>query len=618
MASQLTEGRTLPDEVLEQIVVKTDGVPLFVEELTKTVLASGLLRKEDERFVLDGALPPLAIPSTLQDSLVARLDKLAPVKEVAQLGAAIGREFSYDLLAPVSELPERMLNDALDQLTQSELVFARGVPPDANYTFKHALVQDAAYQSLLKSRRQQIHARITQVLEQQFPDRIEVEPELLAHHYSEARLTEQAVTYWHRAGERAVGRSAHLEAIGHLDKGLKMLEDLPAGPERNSHELNLQSTMGPPLIATKGYGSDEVGKAYSQARELWSKVGGDTVQLCPILYGLWANNTTRAQHETAWEISRELFETAQSLEDPAFILDAHLTIVCSSFLMGEFDLAREHGDGVIKLYDPQLHGQHALQNPGTSCGVISALALWMLGFPDQALARSKETVSIAREVAHPFSLAVGLTWQALLHHCRRDAAEARSVADEVVALCTEQGFPYWASVAAVVRGWALTEQGHGDEGMVQIREGAALVQATGARIWRPYRLSLLAEAHTKAGQVQGANDLLDEALTVAGKTKERYWQTELHRMKGELHLARAAGGAAKAETCFKQALKVARGQNAKSLELRAATCLARLWQGQGKRAKARDTLAPIYDWFTEGFDTADLQEANVLLEELDR
>jgi predicted ATPase len=284
--------------------------------------------------------------------------------------------------------------------------------------------------------------------------------------------------------------------------------------------------------------------------------------------------------------------------------------------MGEFDLAREHGDCVIKLYNPQLHGHHALENPRISGGMMSARALWMLGYPDQALARSFETVSIARELLHPFSLAAALTWAAMVHCYRREAGEAQALAEEAVALSSEQGFPYWESVAAVVRGWALTEQGHGREGMVQVREGAALLQATGARMWRPSYLSLLAEAHIKEGQVQEALTLLSEALTAARKRKERYWEAELHRMTGELHLVGTAKDLDEAETCFKQGLKLARRQNAKSLELRATTSLAHLWQGQGKRAEARNKLAPIYDWFTEGFDTADLKEAKALLHEL--
>jgi class 3 adenylate cyclase/predicted ATPase len=616
MARDVSGGKDLPEEVLEQIVEKTDGVPLFIEELTKTVLASGLLKNENGRYVLEGALPALAIPTTLQDSLMARLDKLARVKEIAQMAAVIGREFSYKLLALVTDLTEQALADALEQLTQSELVFATGSPPQASYIFKHALVQDAAYESLLKSRRRQIHTRIVEVLETHSPDRIQVEPEILAHHCTHAGLTNKAIAYWRCAGSRAVGRSDHQEAVGHLSKGLELLEDLPAGFERDSHELDIQSSLGPPLIATKGYGSVEAGNAYRRARKLWSSVGGDSARLCPILYGLWANSATQAAHRQARDIGRELLNAAQSVDDTASILDARLTNTCTEFLMGEFEPSKEHGDRAIELYDPQLHAHHPLQNPRVCSGVISGLALWMLGYPDQALERAAETVKVARDVAHPFSLAVGLTWFCLLRYCRREARETQDVAEETIALCKEKGFPYWEYVAAVVRGWALSEQSQDGEGIALVREGVALLDATGAKIWRPFQLSLLADAQAKAGQLSEAQEGLGEALRIAHQNAEHYWEAELHRMRGELYRAQSVDHWADSETCFHEALNVARGQNAKSLELRAALSLARLWRDQERRREAHDLLAPIYDWFTEGFDTADLVEAKAVLVEL--
>ena len=546
---------------------------------------------------------------------MARLDQLAPVKDVAQIGAVIGREFSYELLAEVSVLSDDELDEALERLTRSELIFRRGVPHNARYLFKHALVQDAAYESLLKSRRQQLHAHIAQVLEDRFPERTEVEPELLAHHYTEAGLTEPAVTYWQHAGERAVARSAHLEAIGHLNNGLRVLRDSPEGPDRTRQELNLQSTLGPPLIATKGYGATDVMNVYTRARELWREVG-DTAQLCPILYGLWTCHTTRAEYQTAQTQCRDLLDAAESTQDEAFLLDAHVAWSCTSFFIGEFDLAREHAYRGMTLYDPQRHRFHALQNPGVVCRAVSALALWFLGYPQQALTRCRETLSLARELSHPFSLVVALTWFAMLYQYCRDAREAQALAEEAMAISSELSFSNWLSVAAMVRGWALADQGQQAEGRDQVCESAAVAEAMGTRIWQPYGLSLLAETCEKAGQAAEAQPKLAEALTVAKKSGERYWEAELHRQKGLLLLAGSKNDPAVAEACLSKLIDVSRRQQAKSLELRAATSLSRLWLRQGKRSEALNLLAPIYDWFTEGFDTADLKEAKVLLEEL--
>ena len=500
MVRELTGRKELPQEVLEQIVIKTDGIPLFVEELTKTVLGSGFLEERQDRFAVVGPLPEHAIPTSLKDSLMARLDQLAPVKDVAQIGAVIGREFSYELLAEVSVLSDDELDEALERLTRSELIFRRGVPHNARYLFKHALVQDAAYESLLKSRRQQLHAHIAQVLEDRFPERTEVEPELLAHHYTEAGLTEPAVTYWQHAGERAVVRSAHLEAIGHLNNGLRVLRDSPEGPDRTRQELNLQSTLGPPLIATKGYGATDVMNVYTRARELWREVG-DTAQLCPILYGLWTCHTTRAEYQTAQTQCRDLLDAAESTQDEAFLLDAHVAWSCTSFFIGEFDLAREHAYRGMTLYDPQRHRFHALQNPGVVCRAVSALALWFLGYPQQALTRCRETLSLARELSHPFSLVVALTWFAMLYQYCRDAREAQALAEEAMAISSELSFSNWLSVAAMVRGWALADQGQQAEGRDQVRESAAVAEAMGTRIWQPYGLSLLTETCEKLGRL---------------------------------------------------------------------------------------------------------------------
>ena len=378
----VTGGKSLPTEILTQIVVKTDGVPLFVEELTKTVLESGLLREVEDTYELAGPLPPLAIPATLQDSLMARLDRLAAVKAVAQLGAAIGRQFGYELLQTVSPMDEATLQQGLRQLVEAELVYQRGVPPQATYLFKHALIQDAAYQSLLKSTRQQYHQRIAQVLPERFPETAETQPELLAHHYTEAGLGEEAVVYWQRAGRRALERSAHLEAISHLTKGLEVLKTLPDAPQRLQQELDLQTTLGPALMATRGNGAPEVGRAYARARELCQQVG-ETPELFPVLFGLWRFYYVGGELQAAREVVEQLLELAQRQRDPALLLEARRALGGTLHHLGEFAPARACLEQSIALYDPQQHRTHAFQyarDPGIDCHsylCLDAVAAWL-------------------------------------------------------------------------------------------------------------------------------------------------------------------------------------------------------------------------------------------------
>ena len=608
-------GKALPPEVVEQIVAKTDGVPLFVEELTKMVLESGLLRECEERYELTGPLPPLAIPATLHDSLMARLDRLATVKAVAQLGATLGRTFAYELLQAVSPLDESMLQHGLRQLVEAELVYQRGVPPQATYTFKHALIQDAAYQSLLRSMRQQYHQKIAQVLEERFPETAETQPELLAHHYTEAGFNEQAIAYWQRAGRRAYERSANVEAVSYLTKGLELLKALPDTSERTQHELALQTTLGPALMALKGYAALEVERAYTRARELCQQLG-EPRQLFSVLLGLWNCHFVRGELQTGRELGEQLLSLAQSVQDPVFRVRAHAALGEILFHLEELALARAHLEQGIALYEPLRRHSRAVQDPGVACVCYAALTLWFLGYPDQAIQRSQEAFMLAQEQSHSFSLSVALCGVAWLHQFRREGRAAQDRAEAAITLSTEQGFSLWVAMGIIFRGWALANQGQREDGILQIRQGIAAWRATGAELLRPYWLALLAEAYGKVEQPEEGLHILAEALAVMDKNEERWWEVELYRLKGELLLARSAEQHTEVEACFCQALDIARRQQAKSLELRAATSLSRLWQQQGKRAEAYDLLAPIYGWFTEGFDTADLQEARALLEEL--
>jgi class 3 adenylate cyclase/predicted ATPase len=621
----VTGGKSLPSEILMQIMVKTDGVPLFVEELTKTVLESGLLREVEGAYELAGPLPPLAIPTTLQDSLMARLDRLAAVKAVAQLGATIGRQFGYELLRAVSPLDEATLQHGLRQLVEAELVYQRGVPPQAAYTFKHALIQDAAYQSLLRSTRQQYHQRLAQVLAVQFPEMAEIQPELLAHHYTEAGLVAQAIPYWQRAGQRALERSANLEAVAHLTQGLELLATLPDTPERAQQELDLQTTLGPALMFTKGQAAPEVLQAYARARALCQQMG-ETTQLFQVLRGVWLFYLMRMELRTAREIGEQLLTLAQQVGDPALLLEAHYALGTPLNYLGEFTAAQAHFEQGIALYDPQQHRAHAVRyglDPGVMCRVYAALTLWWLGYPDQALQRSHEALTLARELAHPFSLACALFFAAWLHNLRREWPLTHERAEAVIALATEQGSAQFVAGGTFFRGCALAEwdpapgagQGQVEAGMAQMQQGLAAWRATGAEVLRPYGLALLAKASAQVGQREAGLALLAEALAVLNDTGERRWEAELHRLKGELLLALSREHDGEAEACFQQSLAVAHLQQAKSLELRAAMSLGRLWQRQGKTEHARQLLTEVYTWFTEGFDTADLQEAQALLEQ---
>jgi TOMM system kinase/cyclase fusion protein len=618
MTGRVAHGKALPAEVVEQVVAKTDGVPLFVEELTKMVLESGLLQERDDRYELTGPLLPLAIPATLHDSLMARLDRLATVKSLAQLGATLGREFSYDLLQAVAPWDEGSLQRGLHQLVEAEFVYQRGLPPQATYLFKHALIQDAAYQSLLRSTRQQYHQRIAQVLEAQFPEAAETQPELLAHHCTEAGLVEPAIPYWQRAGQRALQRWAYMEAIAHLRQGLALLTTLPETPARRQQELDLQVALGLALVATKGNAVPDAERAYTRARELCQKIG-NTPQLFPVLRGLLLYYQARGQTQTAYRLGEQLLSLAQSQPEPAPLLLAHFMLGMVLFLRGESAAAHTHHTQALAVYNPQEHRPLALCY-GPDLGVLArsylAWELWQLGYPDQARHHSQAALTLAHEVSHPQTLAYSLVWSAILHQHRREAPAAHEQAEAATTLATEQGFAYWLARGTVLHGWALAMQGQAEQGIAEMRQGLTADLATGAKVMQPYYLGLLAEAYGEGGHPEEGLPLLAEALAVMDSTELRYYGAELYRLKGALLLRQAVPDASQAEACFHQALDVARAQQARSLELRAAMSLARLWQQQDKHQDARDLIAPVYDWFTEGFDTADLQEAKALLKAL--
>jgi class 3 adenylate cyclase/predicted ATPase len=618
MIERVVGGKTLPPEVRQQIIAKTDGVPLFVEEITKAILESGSLTEVDAHYELTGSLSTFAIPATLQDSLMARLDRLMTAKVIAQLGATIGRQYAYELLHVVSQLDTITLQRELGKLVEAEIVYQRGVPPQSTYVFKHALIQDAAYASLLKSTRQQYHQRIAQVLEEQFPEATVTQPELIAHHYTEAGHTEKAVHYWHHAGQRAVERSAHVEAIAHLRQGLKLLQTLPETPERLQREVDMLIALGVSLIATKGYGAPEVRETYTYARQLCEYLE-DPHQLFPVLRGLWLYYFTCAEYQTAHALGEQLLTLTQQSQDTARRVAARRVLGATLFQLGAVADAHTHFTQGIALYDPQQHRGSAVrygEDAGVICHSLDALVLWFLGYPDQGKVRNDAAVTLAQQSAHPFSLSVILGLAAIFHQYRREVRAVQACAEAAMKLAQEQGFPLWMTHGAILRGGALVQQGQTQEGIEQIHLGLTTYRATGAEILRPYWLALLAEAYGIMGQLEEGLTALAEALTLAETTGGRWYESELYRLKGELLLQQHSDNQADAESCFHHALDIARNQQARSFELRTATSLARLWQQQGRRQEAYDLLTPVYNWFTEGFDTADLQEAQALLDVL--
>lgn len=621
MIANITDGWTLPAEVQAQIVAKTDGIPLFVEELTKTILESGIVQAVNGHYELTGPLTTGTIPVTLQDALMARLDRLGPAKGVAQVGAVIGREFATDLLQAVYPEEESGVASSLGQLVRTDIVSEQIPPPQARYQFRHALIQDTAYASLLRRTRQRYHRDIAQVLEGHFAETTETQPELLAHHYTEAGLTEQAIPYWQRAGERAAQRSANVEAIRHLSKGLELLATLPDTPERSQQELTLQVTLGPVLSATRGYTGPDVEHTYARALEL-CRQAGETPQILPVLRGLQIFYDNRGEHQKARGLAEQNLNLAQTLQDPTRLVGAHLALGQSIYWLGDFPLAASHFEQGLALSESFHHdpltwvGGH----PGVQCLGYLAWALWWLGYPEQALEKGQAALALAKTLSHPFSLANGIHMLAVLQHIREDAQATRELAEANLALSTEHGFTAYALAGKYLRGWALTELGRWDEGMAQMAQFLATLRAAGAKLAQPYYLAYMAEANGKVGRTTEGLSVLDEALDWVETMEERSHEAEVHRLKGVLTLQDSKRSPATrvkdAEDCLQRALAVARQQQAKLCELRSATSLARLWQQEGKTAEARDLLAPVYEWFTEGFDTKDLQEAKALLDEL--
>jgi tetratricopeptide (TPR) repeat protein len=610
MVEAVTRDVSLPEPLVSRIVERADGIPLFVEEVTKVAIESGLVEERSGRYELTGSLAELAIPATLQDSLRARLDRLSAGKQVAQLGAVLGREFDRRLLDGISPLDDAMLEEGLAELMDAGLLYQRGAPPEESYTFKHALIRDAAYQSLLKSVRQRLHARVAERLEEHFPERTASEPEVLARHYDEAGLAAKAVEHYRRAGERATLRVANQEAIGHLRRALELLQGLPEGPERNRQELALQIAIAGSLGLVHGNASPECAAAYDRARELASAVP-DAPELALVLAGLARSYQVRGLIPTSFELVERALEVAERVGDPMARASAHFVASAPLFCTGAFRRAREEQEIAIRIVDPGA----SAPRPNLGREPIAVLE-WFLGYPDRALAWSEETIALAARANNPLRSAHALTTAMVLHYLRRDPASTRDRANELIGLSKELGLRLQLVSAKHYRGWARAESGDVEAGIAEIRRALIELEPTGwVESW-PLVYAQLAECSWKARRHADALDAIDLGWARSREFGMTYFDAELQRVRGEMLAEQGPGSADSAERELRGALETAQRQEAKCFELRAATSLSRLLHGRGRRDDARALLAPIHAWFTEGFETPDLRNAKTLLEEL--
>jgi class 3 adenylate cyclase len=612
---QLAGAAELPADLLDEIIERTDGVPLFIEEVTNVILEAAEAAGGDTARSVASASLRTAVPATLQASLLARLDRLGPAaREMAQTGAAIGREFSYDIVSAVTERPAADVQAAFDRLVESGLVLQRGTPPAADYQFKHALVQDTSYGTLLRGPRQVLHGRIAVAMESRTPERAEREPEILAYHWTEAGNARRAVGYWLDAGRRAAARSANHEAVAHLSRGTEMVASLPEGAEAMRLELALQLTLGPAVMSLRGFGAREAQIAYRRAREL-AETLGDSRSLFTAIWGLWLTTG-----QSPLEIDRrailvdELFRVAGPLGDTALELQAHHAAWATLIFRGDLISSREHIRRGLELYDRKLHGDHAVLYGGHDpavCGAgHGAMALWMLGYPDQAVESGQRSIVLANDVAHQPSVGHALWFTGVVYMMRRDVSAVLRLAEQLVDVSRERGLAQYQAIGGIMRGWARARSGAIEDGLAELRAAIDAHRAT-ARVLVGFFAAELAETELLGGHIEEAASAL--AIAVGTQAQERVWDSDISAVTGDLRLAQDPADLQAVEQMYSEAISIARDQNAKSLELRAALRLARLRQRQGQVQAAVHLIQPIYSWFTEGLDAADLKEARELL-----
>ena len=608
---------------LKQLLIeRTEGNPFFIEESIRTLVESKLLAGERGNYRLARPIESTQVPATVQAVLAARIDRLPPdEKRLLQSAAVLGKDVRFVLLQAIADQSEEEINRGLVRLQAAEFLYETSLFPEIEYTFKHALTHEVAYGSVLQERRRVLHMQIVKAIERLYPDRLSEHVELLAHHASRGDLWEKAVAYLHEAGRKAAARSAYKEAASYFEQALEALRHLPESHQSLEQGLNVRVDLGPALIAMKGFGAPEVERTYAQARELCQQLG-DTPQLFPVLWGLARVHDSRGELNVGRELGEQLLALAQRGKDPALLLEAHHTLWATLANHGDLTSARTHIEQGFALYDPQKHKHHAFlyggHDPGVCCGAFATPVLWQLGYPEQALRRSQDALSLARQLSHPYSTAHALFWAAWLQYHRGEPEALQALVEESIALASEHGFSQRLAQGNIMRGWLLVEEGDKQAGIAQMLECAAAEEGrrTSVRV-NVYYAALLAEAYRKTGQpVEGLKIITKALASVQQQAAFRHYEAELYRIQGELLLSQKTSNDEQAETCFKDALDISCREHAKSLELRAAMSLSRLWYDQGKKAEARQLLADIYGWFTEGFDTADLKAAKALLEEL--
>jgi predicted ATPase len=606
-------------DVLERLILeKTEGNPFFIEELVQTLAEEGVLGGERGAYRLERSPDELRIPATVQGLLASRMDRLPPEdKDLLQTLAVIGKEFPFGLLRRVAEQGEEDLYRGLSRLQAGEFIYEQPAFPEPEYTFKHALTQEVAYGSLLAARRGAVHERTARAIEELYGDALDAHYGDLAHHYARTTNTPKAVEYLHLAGEQAVQRSAYVEAIRLLSQGVERVATLPDAQESARKELSLQVALGRALTVTRGYTAPETERAYVRARELSERLD-DVHERFGASMGLIQIHLLRAEHVRYRELAEELLHLAGRIRDPVHALLVQETLGVGSFWRGDPARARAQLEEVIARYDPAEHPSYehlwGSQDPGVSALFYLGFVLVSLGYPDQALTRAREAVALARELSHPFSEALALSGLVHLHRMRGEPQAAQEVAEALTSLSSEHGFPFYLGMAAFGRAAALSERGQVSEGIEGMRAALEGARAAGDLLGLPTWLSRLGKAQLDAGQAEEGLSLIEKALEAVERTGERTSESELHCLRGQLLLVRSPPDEEEAETSFRRALEIARQHNSKREELQAATSLARLWQHQGRAEEARALLTPVYEWFTEGFDTLALREARALLE----
>ena len=610
MVGELAARHALPKELIDGVTERTGGVPLFVEEVTRLLLERG------ERTGIH------AIPPTLQQSLMARLDRLGPAREVAQIGAVVGRDFPYSLLRAVAGMEEAPLLTALDRLAEADILLVQGLPPNADYRFKHALIQDAAYENLLKSRRQVLHRRVGETL---FGGTVSTEPELLAHHFSQAGMTEAAIEWWGKAGQRSLERSALVEAAEQLTRALDQMATLPATPALRREQIKVQVSLANALMHVKGYAAAETKAAAERARLLIEQAEAlgeplaDPLLVFSVLYAFWVANSVAFNGDKICELAAQFLGLTAKQTTTAPLLIAHRIMAHSLMHTGEIAEGRVHYDQAFALYDPVEHLQLATrfgQDAGVSILSNRSWALWLLGWPEAALADVEDALKNARVSDYVATLAYAFWFTSFTLICCGKYSAANKLVDELLLLADERDALLWKALGKAMQGCLFALTGKSSDAVRTITSGITALRSTGATIYVPLCLSNLTKAYADLGQFDEARRCVDEATTMIEATGERWCEAEINRVAGEITLKSPEPDAAKAEGYFERALSIARAQQAKSWELRAVTSLARLWRNQGKSEEARDLLLPVYAWFTEGFDTLDLKEAKALLDEL--